>query len=682
MNFKLINLFFFFLVSGNLLVAQVKDSSKIDLNNYTFAQSQGVLPADFVDFYLPENEHNASNPDAKKFIEQNLTSFSNIIATGKIMYNDVFSNYAKKIHDKLFEDDKEEIKKMRIYTIKNSTVNAYTTNDGKIYITMGLWARIENEAQLAFILAHETIHYFKSHAYETYKYNENLRKNGYYNYDYDDVEKNRYRYSKSNEFEADREGALIYFKSAYCDTIMNSVFNLLHYSDYPEENTPVEKCFFETDYFKLRDEVWLEKDSVKPIDVDEDYSDVKITHPNTKSRKDEIMRLSSQSQKTGKGKLFLIDEQEFYKIKYSASIELCEVLYREKRYEECIYKAYQLKIRISANYILDKLITKAYYSLSFRSVNQDSYAQYKKSGYISQVAHVVQFMDKSELIALSINNAWKLYLQNNNDDEIKYILNTQFERTEKKERNYYLNSDGACKAFTFFLKENHKSQLKCVIDSLYKPDFAKEDLYRKTYHTEFIMDNEFASHLSSADKFTFVVIDNNKSTVIIPQLFFVNNKKKELKKYAADYIRELITKTKESEQAKGVEMISVFSLDKSSAQQINDYNQLVTWLDNVNMPQIEQEDNNYKIPENTYMDYIADNFLSDYRKKTRNKYICFSIIYVQKAGVKHKQEYINIIVDMETASVTKLERYRSSSLFKLKLNENKILLTITNLNKK
>ena len=52
----------------------------------------------------------------------------------------------------------------RVKTIKDPHLNAFTYPDGTCYIQTGILARLENEAQLAALLAHELAHYVKNHA--------------------------------------------------------------------------------------------------------------------------------------------------------------------------------------------------------------------------------------------------------------------------------------------------------------------------------------------------------------------------------------------------------------------------------------------------------------------------------------------------------------------------------------
>ncbi len=60
----------------------------------------------------------------------------------------------------------QEVIRLRVYAIKDPTLNAFTFPTGSIYVHTGLLARLENEAQLAVVLGHEETHATHRHALE------------------------------------------------------------------------------------------------------------------------------------------------------------------------------------------------------------------------------------------------------------------------------------------------------------------------------------------------------------------------------------------------------------------------------------------------------------------------------------------------------------------------------------
>ena len=56
--------------------------------------------------------------------------------------------------------------KVRVYTIKDPSLNAFTYPTGSVYVHTGLLARMENESELATVLGHEITHATNRHALE------------------------------------------------------------------------------------------------------------------------------------------------------------------------------------------------------------------------------------------------------------------------------------------------------------------------------------------------------------------------------------------------------------------------------------------------------------------------------------------------------------------------------------
>ena len=57
----------------------------------------------------------------------------------------------------------------RFRAIRDLEINAFALPNGSIYVTTGLLSRMENEAQLAGVLAHEVTHVTNRHTYLEYR---------------------------------------------------------------------------------------------------------------------------------------------------------------------------------------------------------------------------------------------------------------------------------------------------------------------------------------------------------------------------------------------------------------------------------------------------------------------------------------------------------------------------------
>lgn len=82
--------------------------------------------------------------------------------SGQIYENKRATAYIQDVMDRLYPEFKGKIH-VRIYD--STQLNAFALSNGSIYINLGMLARIENEAQLAAVLGHETVHFTEKHSF-------------------------------------------------------------------------------------------------------------------------------------------------------------------------------------------------------------------------------------------------------------------------------------------------------------------------------------------------------------------------------------------------------------------------------------------------------------------------------------------------------------------------------------
>jgi predicted Zn-dependent protease len=86
---------------------------------------------------------------------------SAIRKSGQIYKDPALQAYLQEITDRLYPDFKG---KVCVQLLKDPILNAFALPNGSIYVNIGLIAALENEAQLATVLAHEGIHFTHKHA--------------------------------------------------------------------------------------------------------------------------------------------------------------------------------------------------------------------------------------------------------------------------------------------------------------------------------------------------------------------------------------------------------------------------------------------------------------------------------------------------------------------------------------
>lgn len=83
--------------------------------------------------------------------------------SGKLHKDPELNAYLQSVMDRLYP---EFGGKLRIRALDSNQLNAFALPNGSIYINTGLLARLQNEAQLATVLAHEGAHFVYRHSYQ------------------------------------------------------------------------------------------------------------------------------------------------------------------------------------------------------------------------------------------------------------------------------------------------------------------------------------------------------------------------------------------------------------------------------------------------------------------------------------------------------------------------------------
>jgi len=84
----------------------------------------------------------------KEFALNSNFGIDDILFSGKVLYGDPLSNYINKVADKVLKDQPKLRSELRFYVLKSYSVNAFSTNQGIIFVTVGFLSQIENEAQI------------------------------------------------------------------------------------------------------------------------------------------------------------------------------------------------------------------------------------------------------------------------------------------------------------------------------------------------------------------------------------------------------------------------------------------------------------------------------------------------------------------------------------------------------
>ena len=126
---------------------------KLSVDHFTPVESQGNFPVDL--------KTAANTPKSAKSYSPFLV---NLLQQGKILYGSELNQYLDNIKEQLLVNYPQLQQEIHVYIMQTPIVNAYSLPDGTVLVTMGLMAQVTNEAELAFVLAHEFAHYSEHHS--------------------------------------------------------------------------------------------------------------------------------------------------------------------------------------------------------------------------------------------------------------------------------------------------------------------------------------------------------------------------------------------------------------------------------------------------------------------------------------------------------------------------------------
>lgn len=434
--------FWLFVLGLGLYPLEFRAQSADLSRDYVPLVSVGKLPDDFiksasqkarkdVETILKKGGKNAKQKAG--FIVTSNFALDNLLKSGKILYGDPISAYVNSVAKKILKDDPDLKEKIRIYVARSSVVNAYAFENGVIIINIGLIARLQNEAQLAFILCHEISHVTKKHAITAHlEYLKSGSKKKSYNRKGTDMILAKSRFSQKQETEADVSGLDMFLKTDYSFTEIDSVFSILHYSYLPEYQEEFDRKHLNEKSLQLPNEYYL--DRVNKVYLDEHYDDEKHTHPNIGKRKAEMKKKIGGRDNSGR-KLFIVSQSDFESSRELARFENIRLYFQDLMYPEAAYCSFVLMKKYPHNMYLREMMARSLFQIAvYKSMAENIHyvvnytgrktTYYKKrepsyvdavldcsdtvQGPAQQLYFMLDHLTPREALVLALHNNWKL----------------------------------------------------------------------------------------------------------------------------------------------------------------------------------------------------------------------------------------------------------------------------------
>ncbi|MBN2746463.1 MAG: M48 family metallopeptidase [Bacteroidales bacterium] len=432
--------------------------------DYQPLKSVGSIPDEFLTRGAVEYQKDKQKIESTKYSEKKVEDdfylkhnyfINDLFKDGFVLFGDDISKYINDLGQKIVSQipDLMEDKEVKFYVLRNSTVNAFSTQKGYIFINLGLIAQCENEAQLAFVISHELVHYIKNHGVKGYLEGSKISKSrDTKNLSSSEKEELYAEYSKESEFEADEIGLeKIYLKLGYDIEEVLNVFDVLLYSYLPFDEKVFNNTYFDDEYFKFPEKI-TEKD-VNSITAIEGYDDKMSTHPNIKKRREKMIDLIAEGENKPNGVNYVVSQEGFQNSRKVARYESCQLYLNNMDYAKAYYSAYLLlqddpnsqylkRIQAYSIYALSKYFNRLkdikqqtktiWINGNSMTIDDDPDGSYAKMTYIknmfleldsieglsSQFSNMIRKMERKELNILAVRHIFDAM---ENDPENDYL---------------------------------------------------------------------------------------------------------------------------------------------------------------------------------------------------------------------------------------------------------------------
>lgn len=363
MTLKFVSIVFFCL--SNLSFGQLDQ-------DYIPVKSAGEIPPEFRSLILEnadeqyDDKVGEQDTEFEKSVKSYFLLSSNwflqrILTSGKVLFGEPISNYVSEVGNQFLVNEPDLKDKVKFYVLKSTAVNAFATDQGMIFVTTGLLARLENEAQLAFVLAHELSHIKKNHSINEYVNNQKMLHSKVQNSHkaFDLAVQSMAAYSKQNELEADALGAELYSNTEYAPAEMMNTMDVLAYSYLGFGDDKIDLNKFGADHYIIPDTLIIRE--IRAIDFDEEYDDTYASHPNIFIRKTRLDSIISKSPTNTKN--YIISEDLFQEIRELSRFEVVRLNLINGSYERGLFHIMFLQKTYPNNSFLKTERAKAFYGL-------------------------------------------------------------------------------------------------------------------------------------------------------------------------------------------------------------------------------------------------------------------------------------------------------------------------------
>lgn len=365
------------------------------------------------------------------------------ITGGAFLKDDSLQQFVDDVFHRLVSFNSLRHTPRRVLILSDPVVNAYCFGEGTFFVTVGLLSKIDNEAQLAFAIAHELAHYELDHV-----------RNGIVNAVENNLAKKTARevnkimsgditleeiaalrellygvsrFSREMEMQADSLGFIYFQRAQYNPAEALSLLSVLDSAQHPKYSSghdlflPLHAANYPFQEYWLNQRLSIY--SKRPTNVLFFSTDSVQTHPQIAARKE---RLLPQVQHSSQLPVNYQPESFIHEVVRVSEFESVEAAYFSKQYDRCLFLALQLKSVYPQNPYLVSMISKVFVDLC--DARNKGMLEIRLPRYTSHYSESLR----------SVNN----FLHNLTEEEMievaYHFLNNRSNFNSDEEEHYYL----------------------------------------------------------------------------------------------------------------------------------------------------------------------------------------------------------------------------------------------------
>lgn len=441
-------------------------------------QSEGDLPYDFTPRFTEdfiERAHDGvsgSRQDKEKEELMLRAEFAlhEMIVSGDVLFGDPITNYLEEITDKLLSDDSRLRDEIQVYTLKSNVPNAFMTSNGRLFVTTALIAQVQNESEIAYIMAHEIAH----HVHEDIARGFEKGYEDEYDKDMNTAARrlSKFEYSREMELEADEYAfELLVESGAYNPENAVDIFDVMLYAYLPFDELAFDHKWLLPNDVEFPPFIINKIEDGGDITAEKDADDTHSTHPNIEKRQDQFVDAVLEMEDAPKGlDKNPLGEDRFNEIQRLARIDAVKQDLRYANYVRVVYNAFTMAKRDTSltEFATQATATALQAMASYK--NDDEYNDLTRrsdynEGSIFEVYTILEELDDDDATALALAYTYRAHLQYPENKSIEMAYDNmihQVVRFHEKELKDFTAAIVADTASVDTLSEEEYAQLSKI----------------------------------------------------------------------------------------------------------------------------------------------------------------------------------------------------------------------------